>query len=224
MVLHSILHGKSIDRAMLLSNFDILLSKFSFWVVTILSELHCKLLTFHNGIRYHFTWQISWQDDGFSKFHYFPFKSFILGFTILLELNFKFLTVHDNFVTCKHSSSIFMEEHFQLHAYVFRWFYGFHSSVFHLCIMFSFPKFYLLAEWKAKRFSAFSISKCVLWSFISFYFRASHRPASFRQLSTNFAQFNNLQTPLRRKPLTRKVYRYQSHHNELYCSLLWTTF
>ncbi|XP_031097273.1 uncharacterized protein LOC116001534 [Ipomoea triloba] len=33
---------------------------------------------------------------------------------------------------------------------------------------------------------------------------ASHRPASFRQLSTNFAQFNNLQTPLRRKPVTRK--------------------
>ncbi|RAL44553.1 hypothetical protein DM860_011830 [Cuscuta australis] len=34
---------------------------------------------------------------------------------------------------------------------------------------------------------------------------ASHRPASFRQLSTNFAQFNNLQTPLKsRKPITRK--------------------
>ncbi|CAH9086653.1 unnamed protein product [Cuscuta europaea] len=33
----------------------------------------------------------------------------------------------------------------------------------------------------------------------------SHRPASFRQLSTNFAQFNNLQSPLRsRKPITRK--------------------
>ncbi|MCD7466055.1 hypothetical protein HAX54_002405 [Datura stramonium] len=34
---------------------------------------------------------------------------------------------------------------------------------------------------------------------------SSHRAASLRQLSTNFAQFNNLQTPLRsRKPLTRK--------------------
>ncbi|XP_059657695.1 cell wall protein DAN4 [Cornus florida] len=33
----------------------------------------------------------------------------------------------------------------------------------------------------------------------------SHRVASLRQLSNNFAQFNNLQTPLRsRKPLTRK--------------------
>ncbi|CAN4127757.1 unnamed protein product [Withania somnifera] len=33
----------------------------------------------------------------------------------------------------------------------------------------------------------------------------SHRAASLRQLSSNFAQFNNLQTPLRsRRPLTRK--------------------
>ncbi|KAM3397067.1 putative protein isoform X1 [Capsicum galapagoense] len=34
---------------------------------------------------------------------------------------------------------------------------------------------------------------------------SSHRTASLRQLSSNFAQFNNLQTPLRsRRPLTRK--------------------
>lgn len=34
---------------------------------------------------------------------------------------------------------------------------------------------------------------------------SSHRAASLRQLSSNFAQFNNLQTPLRsRRPLTRK--------------------